>query len=415
MKFRANIYKAKKPKSKRRKWKIVAVVAIALFFFLPILQPTPAFAEGTLTQEEIENEIKDSINDQLGDLDFGSLEDIINSLTQGQGDIFGGKSFLEKIKSIITGEFADGSTSIWGALLSLFFDNLLKFLPIISAVIAIAIFGGMLQGLRPNTNAKSISNMIHFVTYGMIVVILLTVVVNMVQMTSGVISNLKAQMDAIFPILLTLLTAVGGTVSVSVYQPAMALLTGTIMNLFTYILLPIFIFSTIFSVVSNLSNTVKLDKFTSFFNSSYKWLVGLIFTVFSAFLSIQGIAAGSVDGVSIRTAKYAIKSYVPILGSYLSDGLSIILASTNLIKNAVGAAGLILLVATIISPLIELIMFMLALKLIAGIVEPLGNKQVADFIAGLSKSMVLLISLIIGVAFIYFITLGLVMCSANIV
>src|SRR5699024_3736126 len=126
---------------------------------------------------------------------------------------------------------------------------------------------------------------------------------------------------------------IGGTVSVSVYQPAMALLTGTIINLFTMVLLPIFIFSTVFSVVSNLSNTIKLDKFTNFFNSLYKWLSGLIFTIFTAFLSVQGITAGSVDGISIRTAKYAIRSYIPILGSYLSDGMSIILASSNLIKN----------------------------------------------------------------------------------
>ena len=95
--------------------------------------------------------------------------------------------------------------------------------------------------------------------------------------------------------------------------------------------------------------------------------------------------------------------------------MSLILASSTLIKNAVGATGLLLLVATIISPLMQLIMFMLVLKLIAGIVEPLGNSQIANFVSSLSKSMTLLIALIIGVAFIYFIMLGLVMCSANIV
>ena len=188
-----------------------------------------------------------------------------------------------------------------------------------------------------------------------------------------------------------------------------------IMNLFTYVLLPIFIFSVVFSVVSNLSNNVKLDKFTSFFNSTYKWLIGLIFTVFTAFLSIQGITAGSIDGISIRTARYAIRSYIPILGSYISDGMGLILVSSNLIKNAVGATGLFLLLATILSPLIQLILFMLALKLIAGILEPLGNKQIANFVSSLSKSLVLLIVLIIGLAFIYFIMLGLVMCSANVV
>jgi len=407
-------YKCPNNIKKKGNLKRIFIVILLIFLVIPLTSPV-AQAVTDDGKSEIEQEFEDTIFDQLGKLDFSSLEDLISSLTGKEGEIFGSSSFLDKITSIITGKFADNSKSIWEALLSLVFDNLLKFLPIISLVIAIAIFGGMLQGLRPNTNGKSISNLIHFVTYGMTIVILLTMTTHMVKLASGTILNIKGQMDAIFPILLTLMTAIGGTVSVSVYQPAMALLSGAILNIFTYILLPIFIFSTVFSVVSNLSTNLKLNKFTSFWNSTYKWLTGLIFTIFSAFLSIQGITAGSVDGISIRTAKYAIKSYVPILGSYISDGFGLILASSNLIKNAVGAGGLLLLIATVVSPLLELILFMLSLKLIAGIIEPLGNSQIANFTSSLAKSMTLLISLLIGVVFIYFILLGLIMCSANIV
>ena len=89
-------------------------------------------------------------------------------------------------------------------------------------------------------------------------------------------------------------------------------------------------------------------------------------------------------------------------------------ASSTLIKNAVGGAGLFLLLASILSPLLDLIIFILALKLIAGLLEPLGNKQIANFVSSLAKSMVLLVALIIALSFAYFIMLGLVMCTANI-
>ena len=397
---------------------LIIITLLLSIFFLELGQSQHAYAEDSLqtelSDEELEQELEDEIDNQLSDLDFSSLEDILKALTEGEIAIFGNSSFIDKLQNLIKGNFDDG-TSLWTALLTTFFDNLLSLLPIISIIIAVSLVGSMLQGLKPYNNGKSMSSIIHFVTYGIIVVLVLSITVRMVSLTTNTLQSMKSQMDAIFPILLTLLTAIGGTASTTVYQPAMALLTGTILNLFTYVLLPIFIFSVVFSIVSNLSNTVKLDKFTSFFNSTYKWLTGLIFTVFTAFLSIQGITAGSIDGISIRTAKYAIKSYVPILGSYISDGMGLVLLSTNLIKNAVGAAGLFLLLATILSPLIEIILFMLALKLIAGIVEPLGNKQIANFISSLSKSMVLLIALIIGTAFIYLIMLGLIMCSANIV
>ena len=394
---------------------LIIFLAILAIFFPSIKHITNAenVAEDELSQEEILQEIEDELGNQLDNLDMSSIENLLDSLTDEELALFGKKGFLDKITSLLSGEISQGS-SLWTSILEIFFDSLLEIIPFISIIIAVALLGNLIQGLKPTKSEKSISNLIHFVTYGIIVVIVLSIVVKMITMTTNTIFTIKNQMDAIFPLLLTLLTAVGGTVSVSVYQPAMALLSSVIINLFTYVLMPLFIFSIIFSVVSNLSNTIKLDKFTSFFNSTFKWITGLIFTIFTAFLSIQGITAGSIDGISIKTAKYAIKSYVPILGSYISDGMGVILASSNLIKNAVGASGLFLLLASIITPILQLVLFMLALKLVSAIIEPLGSKQIANFVSSLSKNMTLLIVTIVGIAFASFITIGLVMCSANI-
>ena len=394
---------------------LIIFLAILAIIFPSIKHITNAenVAEDEISQEEILQEIEDELGNQLDNLDMSSIENLLDSLTDEELALFGEKGFLDKITSLLSGEISQGS-SLWTSILEIFFDSLLEIIPFISIIIAVALLGNLIQGLKPTKSEKSISNLIHFVTYGIIVVIVLSIVVKMITITTNTIFTIKNQMDAIFPLLLTLLTAVGGTVSVSVYQPAMALLSSVIINLFTYVLMPLFIFSIIFSVVSNLSNTIKLDKFTSFFNSTFKWITGLIFTIFTAFLSIQGITAGSIDGISIKTAKYAIKSYVPILGSYISDGMGVILASSNLIKNAVGASGLFLLLASIITPILQLVLFMLALKLVSAIIEPLGSKQIANFVSSLSKNMTLLIVTIVGIAFASFITIGLVMCSANI-
>ena len=130
-------------------------------------------------------------------------------------------------------------------------------------------------------------------------------------------------------------------------------------------------------------------------------------------MAIQGITAGSVDGISFRTAKYAIKNSIPLLGSYLSDGLNLIIASSVLIKNAVGAGGLILMFATIIVPVLNLIVFMLSLKLVSAILEPITDARISNFISMLAKSISLLIVLILGCAFMYLLLTGMIMCTAN--
>ncbi|MBQ8845377.1 MAG: stage III sporulation protein AE [Clostridia bacterium] len=391
---------------------IFIVFSPFLSFFKQNITSNTAFATNE-TQNETQEEIQNEISSQLNKLNFENIEKLLDNLEKTGKQVFMNESFLDKVKTILSGEVTDNANDFFDIIVNVLFKNISSYIPIVATVIAVAVMGGMIENLKPMSNGKSISNIVHFVTYGFIVVLLGSTLVSMIKMTGDTINTINNQMEIIFPILLTMLTAIGGTVSVSVYQPTFALISKIILSIFNYVLMPIFIFSIVFSLVSNMSNNIKLEKFIKFFNSLFKWTIGFIFTIFIGFASLQGISASTVDGLSIRTAKFVIKSYIPILGNYVSDGFNIILASSVLIKNALGVAGLFLIFATIISPIIELIIFMLALKLIAAIIEPLGDKKIASFVSDISKNMSMLVALIVGVSFMYIILVGLVMCSAN--
>ncbi len=403
-------------RKKRRIFIIVFIIFIASFFGSFTIDGyvlnTP-FVMAESEEESLEEELEIEIDEQLDDLDFSDLEIYINNLESSVKDMFSG-GFVSKVESLINGEYITGD-SFLSSVFSLLWDGLLDFLPIIASIIAISILGGMVGNLKPNTGGKSIGNIVHFVTYGVVIVFLGTTLVELIALTSKTLTSLKSLMDMIFPVLLTLLTAVGGSVSVGLYQPAIALLGNIFISLITYFLMPLFIFSIVFSIVGNLSNNVKLDKFVAFLQGTFKWSIGLLFTLFLGFITIQGISASAVDGLSIRTAKYTIKSYVPIVGGYVSDGLSIIMASSMLIKNAVGTAGLLLILFSVISPVISLILFMLSLRFMAGIIEPIGDKKTANFVSDISKSMSMLIALIVAVSFMYMVMTGLIMCSCNLI
>lgn len=395
---------------------IVFIIFIASFFGSFTIDGyvlnTP-FVMAESEEESLEEKLEIEIGEQLDDLDFSDLETYIDNLESSVKDMFSG-GFVSKVESLINGEYITGDNFL-SSVFSLLWDGLLDFLPIIASIIAISILGGMVGNLKPNTGGKSIGNIVHFVTYGVVIVFLGTTLVELIALTSKTLTSLKSLMDMIFPVLLTLLTAVGGSVSVGLYQPAIALLGNIFISLITYFLMPLFIFSIVFSIVGNLSNNVKLDKFVAFLQGTFKWSIGLLFTLFLGFITIQGISASAVDGLSIRTAKYTIKSYVPIVGGYVSDGLSIIMASSMLIKNAVGTAGLLLILFSVISPVISLILFMLSLRFMAGIIEPIGDKKTANFVSDISKSMSMLIALIVAVSFMYMVMTGLIMCSCNLI
>ena len=222
-------------------------------------------------------------------------------------------------------------------------------------------------------------------------------------------------MEICFPILLTLMASLGAGSSVAIYQPLVAIFCGGVMYIFTNILLPIFSLSLIFGVIGNLTSSVKLNKFTKFLESSFKYIIGFTFTIFSAFLAISGIVAGSYDGVSIRATKFAVKSYIPIVGGYLADGFSMIMASSVLIKNAIGYSGLIVMFLTIISPVLKIVLFKLGLSLVGGIIESVADSRVTNFISNTAKSLTMLSSIILAFSFAYLVCTGLIMCTSNFV
>lgn len=397
---------------------VVKKILIFLFIFcvfVSYLKPNYIVLAEDNDTENLQAELEETIYSQLENLDLAKIESVLKGLGDDQLEVFGVSSFGDKVKKIVSGEFADGQQSIFKAIINLIFDDVLTFVPLLASIIIISILCGFLSNLKSDSSGKGVGDIIHFVCYGVVISIVMTAVVNLIQMTGKTINGLRSQMEVVFPLLLTIMTAIGGTMSVSIYQPAVALLSSAIMHIFTSVLMPIFIFSIVFIIISNLTSTVKLEKFTKFFQSTFKWIIGGIFTIFMAFLSIQGITASTYDGVSIRTAKYAIRSYVPILGGYLSEGFDVIMESSVLIKNAIGASGLLLMFSSIISPIVKIVVFILVLKLAAAILEPLTDPRISDFIYTVSKSLSMLIVMILGVAFMYLITVGLIMCTANFV
>ena len=374
---------------------------------------TVCYAEEEMTYEEIEQKLEETINKQFANLDFSRFEEILSGFDENQSAVFGSGSFFEKLHKLTQGEFVDSQSNLWSVLINLFFDDVLEFLPLLSSIVSIAIAYSLVSTAKPKLKKNSIGDIIHFVCYGAIIVLSMSSILSIIKTTATTIASIKSQMDISFPLLLTMLKAVGSVSTTSVFQPSIALLSGTIMTIFSNILMPLFIFRLVFSILSNISSNVKFNKFADLFSTIFKWIIGFVFTVFLGFMTIQGITAGSFDGVSIRAAKFAVKSSVPVIGGYLSDGMNLILSSSILIKNAIGVGGILLLFATVIVPIIKIIVFMLVLKFSSAILEPLTDSRISSFLSMLSKSISLLVIILVGVSFMYVIMTGLVVSTGN--
>lgn len=394
-----------------KKIKIMLMILIALLLVTPMLSISSVSAAQT-TSNDVEENISSSILDQLSKLDFSNIESIMANLDD-KYNIFGTGSFKDKILEIVNGTYFTSFDSVFSAIMVFVFDGFIEILPILLTIVAIAVLSSLVASFKTN-NSGGVNDIIHFVCYAVVILLMVTAFVQIMQQTLLALNSMKTLMEAAFPILLTLLTAVGAASSVAIYKPIVAILTGGVTIIFSNVLYPMFILSFVFVVVSNLSSTVKLNKFTEFISSTFKWVVGFILTIFSSFLVVQGISAGKFDSVSIKATKFAVKSYVPIIGGFISEGFDFILLSSVLIKNAIGVGVLFMIFITVMVPIIKIIIFKLGLQLVSAIIEPIGNSKITNFTNSCSKILIYPIVILLGVAFMFLLTVALIMTTANI-
>lgn len=387
---------------------IVILIGVLLLLVGGLLFPNAIAEDKTL--EELEKELGENIDNKIDDLDLSEFEKFlknIDSVYVSDGNV---KQLLE---DIIKGNFNGGFNESMDMLVKALGSGITSFLPLLITIMAIAIVFSLLQGLSSGFLNKSTNELIYFVCYSAIIVILTLKISGLVVKTGKTIANMTGLMNIVFPLLITMITALDGVVAVGVYRPMMAVLTTGVVGIVNAVVLPCFIATMVLSIVSYLTKNIKLEKLTKFFKSSGNVVLGVVFGLFASFITIQGITGSISDNISIKSAKFALSSYVPVLGGYLSDGFDLVMASVVLIKNAIGGAGMLVLLSMLLLPVAELLIFMLGLKLIAGIIEPIGDKRMCDIVSTISDNLILLVVAVLGVAFMFFIMTMLTIYTCN--
>ncbi len=364
-----------------------------------------------LTEEEqkVQEELGNQINDLLSALDLEELQKYLDSLSQ-----FGGISVKDKLASVINGDFSLDYSSLGQSVLHLVWEELSVLLPAFAVILAVALLCGILNSAKSGFLHSTMSDIINFAGYISVGAVVLSCLITVLTAGFSSVIEMKKQMDILYPILLTLMAGSGGAVSVGIFRPAVVFMSGGISELFSAVVFPLSIVVIVLAFVGNLSSDVRTEKLGELFKSFNKWLIGLTLGLFSIFLTVQGIAAAQYDGLSLRAAKYAISSSVPIVGGFLSGGFDLVLAGSALIKNALGSFAVFILFGTLLQPLMLFVAFQLFLRIAAAATEPVGGK-ISSFLSRLAGDLGYFIAGLLCIAFLYFITLMLLICSSGVI
>jgi len=134
------------------------------------------------------------------------------------------------------------------------------------------------------------------------------------------------------------------------------------------------------------------------------WALRTILYIFTGYIGITGVVAGTTDAAMLKATKLTISGAVPVVGNILSDASEAVLVSAGLMKNAAGIYGMLAVIAIWIGPFVEIGVQYLMLKITAGICGMFAPKQTSELIADFSAAMGLLLAMTSAVCMIFLIS-----------
>ena len=306
-------------------------------------------------------------------------------------------------------------SGFFGFFIELLGDELQRGISGVIAILLVIIIHSVLKAIIENLSNSNTGQIAYFVEYLAIVSIITANFADILLVTKNAINQLINFMRLFVPILITLMLTSGGLASSSGLGSIMILFMNIIGSVIGEILIPIVMCSTVLGIVNSFSDRAQVTGLAKFMKSGVLWILGIILTLFTCSLTLQGTLSQSVDGVTSKTAKAAISSFIPFVGKIMGDTFDTVIGCTNILKNAFGIVGVVVLFGIAILPIVKVTVMWFLLRLTASVCETIADNKIVKLLADISDSYKLLFGMLISCSIMFMIGITIVLRMTNVV
>ena len=374
------------------------ITILILFITMPISNASDTKDESnkeTMLEQQEEfgvGEFIDSAKEYTNDFfDENELNDFFNSAIKGEVD---NSSIFKKILSLLGQEFVDSIKAV-------------------GSILVIIVIHSILKAISESLENESISKLIYYVQYILIVTIIMSSFSGIVKLVQDTTNNLVGFMNLLVPLLIALMLYTGSIATSGVLEPIILFMINFIGNIIQTIIIPgVLIFAGLV-VISKISNNFQIGKLSKFFQSSIIWFLGIVLTIFVGVVSLEGTLSSSVDGITAKTTKAVVSTAIPVVGKILGDAVDTVLGCGIILKNAVGLIGVIVVIAICIAPILKLAILTITYKLLAGICEPIADKNIVSLIEQVGDIFKIFLAILTTISVLLIIATALVVKISN--
>ncbi len=294
-------------------------------------------------------------------------------------------------QSLLSLSFSDFLSFIWQSIKL----NALSPIKHVTLIIAITVMCALLENFKSSFSSESINSVFGAVATLSVVLIMGDGVIDCIKESCKTIQEYNSFMISFIPVYAGSITVAGAPVTSGVYGTFMFFACQIIATLITNTIMPLLGIYLGFSVVSGINPKLNLGSITDGIKKFSTWLLTLLMTVFTGIMSIQSVIASGSDGVAVKAGKYLLSSFVPVVGSALSDVYLSVQGSIKLLKNCIGGYCIVAVSVTFVPILLKLLVWKLSVFVSQIFSEILNIKSITTLTKAVDSTFSLIIAIVL--------------------
>lgn len=351
----------------------------------------------------------------ISSIDITSLEKLTNDL-ENKGDYvpkIDVKEIISKYKS--TGSIGITTKDLASNLIKYVFKEILGNSNLLIELLFISILCAILQNIQSSFNHEGVSNIAHYACFLIMTLLIIKSFILAVEVGKETISNMVELTNCMMPPLIGLIAISGGVTSAATLDPIIVIAIKITSDIIRDLILPMAVLVLVLNVVDSLSDSVKITKLADLIKQVTLWSIGFIMTIFIGAITVRSSTSATLDQVALKTTKFAVDNFIPVVGKCLSDAVSTVAGYSLILKDAVSLVGLVLMIFICVFPLIKITIISLIYKFVGAVMEPIVDKKIVNCLSSAGSSLTIVFACVVSVAVMFFIMITIIASTGRLV
>ena len=356
-------------------------------------------------EEELLREQEESQEALLEGLELGEMQEAVNELL-GEETF----SVREALERILAGEEVFSIDFLLETGKNFIYDHLLADRAVLFQVVLLVLLAALFANFTNVFSGSQAGEASFYLVYMLLLALLIHSFRSLSAGLSGSLEDLTAFMQALMPSYFLAVTAASGAATAMVFYEMVLGVIFLIQTLLLKAVIPGIQAYVVIQLINYLHKEDFLSKLAELLKTVLEWSLKTITAVVIGMELIQNMISPALDSLK-RDALGKTAAAIPGIGNVIDGATEVALGTAVLIRNCLGATGILILVILGLPPVIKLAGTVLAYKLLAALLQPVSDKRMTGCLWAMGEGCRLLLKVLLTVELLLLITIAVLAVS----